>query len=148
MIIIFLLAIEDKYSLFLSFEYSWLVRSGWWTDGVWERFPESRRDRRFVRESAEKKIEKNRESERRNADDNKRVDPELFREEPDQRVGRVKKPAAFREEQLPAGLIPKIEAKFDIEREDLEGEAVKMTFSLKQEILLDMQFQIIKNLGV
>ena len=33
---------------------------------------------------------------------------------------------------FPAGLIPKIEEQFDIEREDLDGGAVKMTFSLKQ----------------
>ena len=38
---------------------------------------------------------------------------------------------------FPAGLIPKIEAKFDIEREDLDGEAVKMTFSLKQGASID-----------
>ena len=33
---------------------------------------------------------------------------------------------------FPAGLIPKIEKSFDVEREDLEGGAVKMTFSLKE----------------
>ena len=33
---------------------------------------------------------------------------------------------------FPAGLIPKIQEQFDVEREDLEGGAVKMTFSLKQ----------------
>nr|WP_314903080.1 hypothetical protein [uncultured Campylobacter sp.] len=33
---------------------------------------------------------------------------------------------------FPAGLIPKIAEQFDIEREDLEGGAVKMTFGLKQ----------------
>ena len=32
---------------------------------------------------------------------------------------------------FPAGLIPKIEKSFDVEREDLEGGAVKMIFSLK-----------------
>ena len=33
---------------------------------------------------------------------------------------------------FPAGLIPKIEKSFDVGREDLEGGAVKMTFSLKE----------------
>ena len=33
---------------------------------------------------------------------------------------------------FPAGLIPKIEKSFDVEREDLEGGAVKMIFSLKE----------------
>ncbi|MGP1484527.1 MAG: hypothetical protein ACTTJC_00245 [Campylobacter sp.] len=33
---------------------------------------------------------------------------------------------------FPAGLIPKLQAQFDIERQDLQGGAVKMTFSLKQ----------------
>ena len=32
---------------------------------------------------------------------------------------------------FPAGLIPKLQAQFDIAREDLEGEQVKMIFSLK-----------------
>ncbi|MBR8462694.1 hypothetical protein KDE13_06725 [Campylobacter sp. faydin G-140] len=32
---------------------------------------------------------------------------------------------------FPAGLIPKIESSFDVERENLSGEEVKLTFSLK-----------------
>lgn len=32
---------------------------------------------------------------------------------------------------FPAGLIPKIDKSFDIEREDIDGGAVKMIFSLK-----------------
>lgn len=32
---------------------------------------------------------------------------------------------------FPMGLIPKIESKFDIAREDLDGDAVKLTISLK-----------------
>ena len=32
---------------------------------------------------------------------------------------------------FPAGLIPKIDKSFDIEREDIDGVAVKMIFSLK-----------------
>ena len=38
---------------------------------------------------------------------------------------------------FPAGLIPKIEKSFDMEREDLEGGAVKLTCSLKEDASIE-----------
>ena len=38
---------------------------------------------------------------------------------------------------FPAGLIPKLQAQFNIEREDIEGGAVKMTFTLKSGASVD-----------